>query len=109
MPMLSYVHHLFNADQCQAYIHTLRWKDRPLQCPRCQSHNVGPWDFLPFVNPRLSIFTPFARPAHNECGLHHNRYDHVAWPSGCAAVGRQYCVKPGHGAAPSPATPHTRC
>ena len=43
MPMLSYVHQLFNADQCQAYIHTLRWKDRPLQCPRCQSHNVGPW------------------------------------------------------------------
>ena len=43
MPMLSYVHQLFNADQCHAYIHTLRWKDRPLQCPRCQSHNVGPW------------------------------------------------------------------
>jgi transposase-like protein len=21
----------------------LRWKDRPLQCPRCQSLNVGPW------------------------------------------------------------------
>ena len=21
----------------------MRWKDRPLQCPRCQSHNVGPW------------------------------------------------------------------
>ena len=43
MPVLSYVHQLFNADQCQAYIHALRWKDRPLQCPRCQSHNVGPW------------------------------------------------------------------
>ena len=43
MPVLSYVHQLFNAEQCQAYIHTLRWKDRPLQCPRCQSHNVGPW------------------------------------------------------------------
>src|SRR5215813_6983165 len=43
MPVLSYVHQLFNADQCQAYIHTLRWKDRPLQCPRCQSHNVGLW------------------------------------------------------------------
>src|SRR5256885_8230678 len=43
MPVLSYVHQLFNADQCHAYIHTLRWKDRPLQCPRCQSHNVGPW------------------------------------------------------------------
>ena len=43
MPVLSYVHQLFNAEQCQAYIHTLRWKDRPLQCPRCQSHDVDPW------------------------------------------------------------------
>src|SRR5499427_6846633 len=43
MPTLAYVHHLFSLEQCQAYIHTLRWKDRPLQCPRCQSHNVGPW------------------------------------------------------------------
>src|SRR4029450_5040901 len=43
MPVLSYVHQLFNADQCHAYIYTLRWKDRPLPCPRCQSHNVGPW------------------------------------------------------------------
>src|SRR6266700_422110 len=43
MQVLRYVHQLFNVDQCQAYIHTLRWKDRPLQCPRCQSHNVGPW------------------------------------------------------------------
>jgi hypothetical protein len=43
MPGLSYVHHLFNTDQCQAYIHTLRWKDRPLQCPRCQSQDVNPW------------------------------------------------------------------
>ena len=43
MPVLSSIHPLFNVDQCQAYIHTLRWQDRPLQCPRCQSHNVGPW------------------------------------------------------------------
>ena len=43
MPMLSHVHQLFNAEQCQAYIHTLRWKDRPLQCPRCQSHHIGRW------------------------------------------------------------------
>jgi transposase-like protein len=43
MPVLSYVHQLFSAEQCQAYIHTLRWKDRPLQCPRCQSHNIGLW------------------------------------------------------------------
>ncbi len=43
MPVLAYVHHLFNVDQCHAYIHTLRWKDRPLQCPRCQSQDVDPW------------------------------------------------------------------
>ena len=41
--MLAYLHQLFSAEQCQAYIHTLRWQDRPLQCPRCQSHAVGPW------------------------------------------------------------------
>jgi transposase-like protein len=29
MPVLSYVHHLFDINQCHAYIHTLRWKDRP--------------------------------------------------------------------------------
>jgi transposase-like protein len=43
MPVLSHVHQLFNAEHCQAYIHTLRWKDRPLQCPRCQSHTIGRW------------------------------------------------------------------
>jgi transposase-like protein len=43
MPVLSYIHQLFNAEQCQAYIHTLRWKDRLLQCPRCQSHHIGRW------------------------------------------------------------------
>ena len=43
MPVLSHFHQLFNAEQCQAYIHTLRWKDRPLQCPRCQSHDIDPW------------------------------------------------------------------
>src|SRR5262245_7567221 len=43
MPVLSYIHQLFNAEQCQAYIHTLRWKDRPLQCPRCQSQDIDPW------------------------------------------------------------------
>ncbi len=43
MPLLSYLHQLFSADTCQAYIHTLRWKDRPLQCPRCHSHAIGPW------------------------------------------------------------------
>ena len=43
MPVLSHLHHLFNAEQCQTYIHTLRWKDRPLQCPRCQSPHIGRW------------------------------------------------------------------
>src|SRR5499425_2599995 len=43
MPVLSYIHELFNVDQCQDYIHTLRWKDRPLQCPRCQSQDIDPW------------------------------------------------------------------
>ena len=43
MSIVSHLHHLFNAETCQSYIHTLRWKDRPLQCPRCQSLNVGPW------------------------------------------------------------------
>ena len=43
MSIVSHLHHLFNPETCQSYIHRLRWKDRPLQCPRCQSHNVGPW------------------------------------------------------------------
>ena len=43
MPTLSYVHQLFSADTCQTYLGALRWKERPLQCPRCQSHVVGHW------------------------------------------------------------------
>jgi transposase-like protein len=43
MPVLSHVHHLCNAEQGQAYIHTLRWKARPLQCPRCRSDPMGRW------------------------------------------------------------------
>jgi hypothetical protein len=43
MSIVSHLHQLFNAETCQSYIHALRWKDRPLQCPRCQSHHVGPW------------------------------------------------------------------
>jgi hypothetical protein len=42
MSMVSHLHHLFNPDTCQSSIHTLRWKDRLLPCPRCQSHNIGP-------------------------------------------------------------------
>ena len=43
MSIVSHLLHLFDAETCQSYIHTLRWKDRPLQCPRCQSLNVGSW------------------------------------------------------------------
>jgi transposase-like protein len=43
MPSFSYLYQLFNADPCHAFIHTLRWKDRPLPCPRCQSQDVNPW------------------------------------------------------------------
>ena len=43
MSVRAYVHQLFNADQCHAYIHILRWKDRPLPCPRCQSQDIDPW------------------------------------------------------------------
>ena len=43
MPVLSHLHHLFNAELCQTYIRSLRWKDRPLQCPRCESHHIGQW------------------------------------------------------------------
>jgi two-component system NtrC family response regulator len=37
----------------------------------------------------VNFFTSFARPAHDESGSRHSRYDHVAWPSGCAANGPQ--------------------
>jgi transposase-like protein len=43
MPMLSHLHQLFHADTCHASFRALRWKERSLQCPRCQSHNVRPW------------------------------------------------------------------
>ncbi len=29
MSIVSHLHQLFNAETCQSYIHTLRWKDRP--------------------------------------------------------------------------------
>jgi hypothetical protein len=46
MPIVSYLHQLFHPETCQAYIHGLRWKDRPLQCPRCQSYNVESREML---------------------------------------------------------------
>ena len=42
MPVFSYVHEICNVAQCHAYIHMLRWQDRPLQCPRWQSQDIDP-------------------------------------------------------------------
>jgi hypothetical protein len=42
MPVLAYVHPLVNVDQCHAYLHTLRWKERSLPCPRWQRQDVAP-------------------------------------------------------------------
>ena len=42
MPAPSYVYQLFHAEQCQSYLHALRWKDRPFQCPHGQSSEVDP-------------------------------------------------------------------
>jgi len=43
MSMVSPLHPLFHAESCQADIQTLRWKERPRPCRRCQRLNVGPW------------------------------------------------------------------
>ena len=43
MSIVLHLPQIFNAATCQSSIHTWRWKDRPLQCPRCQSYAVGPW------------------------------------------------------------------
>jgi transposase-like protein len=43
MPVLSQLHQLFHADTCHACFQTLRWQDRPLQCPHCRSQAVGSW------------------------------------------------------------------
>jgi len=48
MPMVSHLPPLFHPETCHAYLHRVRWKDRPLQCPRCQSPNVGPWGADPY-------------------------------------------------------------
>ncbi|MGB9595431.1 MAG: transposase [Candidatus Poribacteria bacterium] len=44
MNIISYLHELFNEQKCNEYIHQLRWQNRQLQCPRCQSYDVKPWD-----------------------------------------------------------------
>lgn len=43
MKIIHNLTNFFNEKTCQAYIHQLRWQDRPLQCPRCQSQKVSSW------------------------------------------------------------------
>src|SRR5262249_10099484 len=93
--------------------------DQPLlgPCPfMCQArldtafdHLNRHWTSYHLSTPIRQIFTPSARPAHDEAGWHHSMCDDATWPSGYAAVDRQCCVRPGHAAVPSPATPHRRC
>ena len=49
---LKHLPQLFDVDQCQTYIHTLRWQDRPLQCARCQAGRrpVGQYHPRPGAN-----------------------------------------------------------
>ena len=42
MPVLSYIHQLFNVDQCQAYIHTLRWGSRRYRRKMYGKRSFGP-------------------------------------------------------------------
>jgi hypothetical protein len=43
MSSLSPLHQLCDAPTCYPSLHRLRWTDRPLPWPRCQSYAVGPW------------------------------------------------------------------
>jgi transposase-like protein len=43
MSTLSHVHQFFHAETCHAYLHALRWQDRPIQCPHCHSPEVRTW------------------------------------------------------------------
>jgi transposase-like protein len=56
MSVLSHLHQLFNVDTCDMYIHTLRWQDRPLHCPRCHSHDVDPWGSYHYYRPGLKRY-----------------------------------------------------
>jgi transposase-like protein len=43
MSPLSHGPQRFSTDTGHAYLRTLRWHDRPRQCPPCHSQAVGPW------------------------------------------------------------------
>ncbi len=47
MSLLHTILEVFSEEACQRYIHRLRWQDRDLQCPRCQSSKVRPWGKYP--------------------------------------------------------------
>ena len=70
MLVLSHLHQLFNVKTCHAYIHMLRWKDRPLQCPRCHSRAVRPWGHYHYLCSAIIVSAPSAgRPADNPHGV----------------------------------------
>ncbi len=53
MSIVSHLYQLFNAETFQSYIHTLRWKDRPRPCPRCQSQDIDESREMPGVTSKF--------------------------------------------------------
>jgi transposase-like protein len=99
MPVLSYVHQLFDAEQCQTYFHTLRWKERPLQCPRCQSQAVDPWGTYHY---RPGCQRSWCNGCQRTCNdltntlLHQSRRSCAYWILAPFLLGSVVCVAP-HG------------
>ena len=58
MAVLSYVHQLFNAAQCQAYIHTLRWKERPAAMSALPEPPHGPVGHVPISTRVQTLLVP---------------------------------------------------
>jgi pentapeptide repeat protein len=99
---------LYTADLDMADLNTADLRGASLSLASLEKANLH-WTSYHLSTPIGQIFTPSARPAHDASGWHHSTCDDATWPSGYAAVDRQYCVRPGHAAVPSPATPHIRC
>lgn len=43
MEIVQSIVHLLDEEACQRYIHHLRWRNRPLECPHWHSQDIAPW------------------------------------------------------------------
>ena len=43
MEIVQSIVSLLDEEACQRYIHHLRWRNRPLECPHCHSQDIAPW------------------------------------------------------------------